>query len=442
MPNAGFDELSDCPNNTGQIVLAKPWVSGTTATPNIYNECSTEVLMAVPNAGRYLFSFQEPRSGDGYAHIGVYNNNNFISGSTGNSEYIEVELLQPMQKGGDYYLEFYVNPDFSNGYTGAIGMALSDTFYFETLTAFESLSLNPIIDNGNQIIKDTLNWTRISGCYTAIGGERFAIIGNFKDTEGTTVEYESFTTPFVNFFYIEDVLIRPYDPLPDTLLLCDGMSEEFNAEILEASYLWSTGETDPIITVTKSGNYIVEAFLQSCVLRDTMLVISTNEIADLPTDTIVCGGEPFNLISPLPGDFLWSDGSQQNDLTVLGTGIYLLTVTNECGDFVFTSNVEVEDCACNAYIPNAFSPNDDGVNDFLEIFFDCDYEYQISVFEVFDRWGNQVYSILDGSSVMWDGKFRKQSVQNGAYIWVLEYDVVQNEKIETRNEKGIVTILR
>lgn len=398
--------------------------------------------MNVPNAGRYLHSYQVPKSGAGYVQLGVYNNLNFIAESTGNSEYIEAQLLEPMQKGQQYYLEFYVSPDFYAGYTDAIGMALSDTFYFETLTAMEALSLNPVIENWGTLITDTIGWTRIAGCHTAKGGEAYTIIGNFRTTDETLLEFDDPTYPFVNFFYIEDVLIMPFDPLPDTLLLCEGISEELNAQFLDATYLWNTGQTDAVITAFDSGEYSVEAFMPNCTLRDTVVVLNTTERLHFPSDTIICEDEPLHLSAPLPGVYQWSEGSRESEIFISSTGNYALSITNQCGEFVFSTNVEAEDCMCNVYIPNVFSPNGDGVNDFLEIHFGCDFEYHLRKFSIFDRWGGHVYSVTDGTNVRWDGNFREKPLRNGVYVWFLEYDVIRNGTSKRKLKKGDITILK
>lgn len=442
VPNPGFDVLTDCPTDKGQIILAEPWVSASNGTPDLYNECSNEPLMTVPNAGWYLHSYQVPKSGNGYAHISVYNNNNAASGSNGNSEYIEIQLLQPMQKGKQYYLEFYVSPDFYAGYTDAIGMALSETFYFEPLSAMEGLSLSPVIEHRGTVINDTVGWTKISGCHIANGREQYAIIGNFNTTDETIVEFESPTFPFVSFFYIEDVLIMPFDPLPDTLLLCDGIAEELNVQFLDATYLWNTGEADSVITISESGQYTVEAFMENCILRDTVIVLDTRETANFPTDTIICQSESLHLISPLPGECFWSEGSLGNEISVSESGNYSVSVTNECGEFVFSTGVEVENCMCNVYVPNVFSPNGDGINDFLEVFVGCDFKYEMKRFGVFNRWGSQVYSATRGEDVRWGGSFLGKPLQDGAYVWFLEYDVIRNGVSQRRFEKGDVAILK
>lgn len=65
------------------------------------------------------------------------------------------------------------------------------------------------------------------------------------------------------------------------------------------------------------------------------------------------------------------------------------------------------------YVPNVFSPNGDGVNDFFQPF--SDFTLDNVVLEVFDRWGNKIHS----SNNFWDGVGYKP----GVYVYKLEYDI-------------------
>jgi len=366
-------------------------------------------------------------------------------GFYGLSEYIEVPLKEVLVHNTQYYIEFFVSPDITPmsfwGYTEPPALTLTDTFVYKEFNAMEVLPLEPVIEE-RVIIKDTVGWTRISGCYTAKGTEKFAIIGNFRSQTETLIEAIMPSYPDRCFYYIEDVLIMPFDPLPDTLLLCDKMPVKINAGFLDATYLWNTGETDSIITIFDIGIYTVEAFMENCILRDTVVVIDPEEVPGFPADTLICRDEPLRLSPPILGEYHWSDGSEENHLIVSSSGFYEVTVTNECGEFIFFTEVEVKDCACNVFIPNAFSPNGDGVNDFLEAFVGCDFDYQIKKFGVFDRWGGQVYSSSNGETIKWNGTARGKDVPVGVYVWVLEYEVFRNGVSERRTEKGDVLILR
>lgn len=444
VPNPGFDDLTDCPSEGGQIYYAEPWVTASNGTPDLLNTCSTAQFIQVPYAGSWIDSYQLPRSGNGYAYIMVYFNANvaFIA----NSEYLEVSLKEPLKAGKNYYIEFYVSPDITPtrywGFTDAVGLALSDTFYYRELNTREVLPIVPVVENRGTVISDTSNWTRISGCHTARGGEKFAIIGNFRSPQETLVEFVTPSYPFVNYFYIEDVLIQAFDPLPDTLLLCDGQVKTLNAAFLDAAYHWNTGETDSVIFVQNAGVYTVEAIMEKCVLRDTVVVLDTRGNGSFPKDSVICQDEPLTLSAPIVGEYIWSDGSDKNSLIVQNSGIYEVTVTNECGQFAFTTKVEAENCACNIYVPNAISPNGDGINDELRVFVGCDFQYRILQFNLFDRWGAHVYAAQEGDAISWDGRYKGKPAPDGIYAWFIEYEVTRNGAAERYIKSGDVSVVK
>ncbi len=443
IPNPGFDKLTDCPFEQSQISFAAPWVTASNGTPDLFNECSNAQFIKVPYAGRWLDSYQLSRSGMGYAALELYTN---VNVAAGNSEYMETPLKKPMKKGISYYLEFYVSPDITPisfwGYTDAVGMALSDTFYFKELNAKEVLPLKPVIENKGAVITDTASWTRISGCYTAKGGEKFAIIGNFRSTQETIVEFVNPTYPFNSFFYIEDVFVQEFDPLPDTLMLCDGLPKTLNASFLDAAYLWNTGETDSTIVVHSPGLYTVEAVMEKCILRDTVMVLDMRDMGNFPMDTVICQEEPLTLTSPIIGEYLWSDGTTNKTNIVQTAGNYSVTVTNECGQVIFSTDIEAKHCDCTIYVPNAILPNGDGINDELQVFVDCDFQYQIKRLSVFDRWGSNIYTATEGMEIKWNGKHKGKPVPNGVYVWFLEYEVVRNGVVQKLTKSGDVSVLK
>lgn len=442
VPNPSFENLNYCPFDRGQINAAIPWETASSGTPDLYNSCSNGQYLKVPFAGRWIDSYQNPKSGKGYAAIELYTNGNL---SSGNSEYMEVKLLSALKNSTNYFIEFYIAPDITQigffGYTDAVGLAFSESFYYKTIGPMEALPLTPAIENRGKLITDTADWTRISGCYTAKGGENYAIIGNFRSTQETIVEFVNPTYPFNSYFYVDDVLIQAFDPLPDTLLLCDGQSKSYNAAFLDANYQWNTGSKDSVLTIQSEGIYSVEATLGQCTLRDTIHVLGTHEKGSFPKDTVICEDEPLILSAPLMGEYAWSDGSKNKDLNVSASGVYELNVKNECGLFFFSTNVTANDCACNIYVPNAFSPNSEGVNNILEVFFGCDFEYKMLNFNIFDRWGNLVYSASNNEAIKWDGLYKNKLVPNGAYTWFLEYEVIRNGLAQKLLKRGDVTVV-
>ncbi|MCB9313343.1 MAG: gliding motility-associated C-terminal domain-containing protein [Lewinellaceae bacterium] len=96
----------------------------------------------------------------------------------------------------------------------------------------------------------------------------------------------------------------------------------------------------------------------------------------------------------------------------------------------------------NIFIPNSFTPNNDGINDVFSIFGN-DQVLSIRNLAIFDRWGNALYSRSDlpinDPSAGWDGTFRDEVMDPGVYIYVVEVELVNGE---VQLYKGDVTVVR
>lgn len=94
--------------------------------------------------------------------------------------------------------------------------------------------------------------------------------------------------------------------------------------------------------------------------------------------------------------------------------VLLITTTDKgCRDTVFRI-LEVKD-ELNVYIPNTFTPNDDGVNDFFMVK-GLGFKTEGFTMEIFDRWGHQVYMSRDLTKG-WDGTVKGGRPVEGVYIY-------------------------
>lgn len=87
------------------------------------------------------------------------------------------------------------------------------------------------------------------------------------------------------------------------------------------------------------------------------------------------------------------------------------------------------------WIPNAFSPDGNGLNDFYEIFTASIKEFHLSIY---NRWGTLLFETYD-PKVYWDGTFMGKNCQVDAYIYMVEYKGFDNKRII---KNGTVTLLR
>ena len=187
------------------------------------------------------------------------------------------------------------------------------------------------------------------------------------------------------------------------------------------------------------------ATLGNCVFSDTVVVLENDkQLSLLPADTLLCEGEELDLSIPLPGTYLWSDGSDSNQISIVEDGAYTVEIQNNCGVFNHSFEVTTEICGCNVYVPTAFSPNGDGNNDVLQCYMGCDFPYQGIRFQVFDRWGGLVYSNKSSevNSIFWDGTFKGKALDPGVYVWFFEYEYTRNGTVNHKTISGEVHIFR
>lgn len=108
------------------------------------------------------------------------------------------------------------------------------------------------------------------------------------------------------------------------------------------------------------------------------------------------------------------------------TGMVVLPSQQTCDTLVVIA-LDFKDCSqaqtsCEIYIPNAFSPNNDGVNDFFQIFSGQDCLIERFTIQVFNRWGTMVYTSID-PSFNWDGRVGGRPLEDDLLIWKISYQL-------------------
>jgi gliding motility-associated-like protein len=111
---------------------------------------------------------------------------------------------------------------------------------------------------------------------------------------------------------------------------------------------------------------------------------------------------------------------------------------------IVTNNIGCQDTAkqivqvvgnCYIAVPNAFSPNNDGLNDYLYPL--NAYKATNLIFKVYNRFGQVLFSTTNWT-VKWDGTFKGQGADPGTYVWILQYT---NKDTGKRVEQKGATIL-
>lgn len=87
-------------------------------------------------------------------------------------------------------------------------------------------------------------------------------------------------------------------------------------------------------------------------------------------------------------------------------------------------------------VPNVFTPNGDGENDYLTL---IEGEDQIDEFTIINRWGNEVY-YSKNSLISWDGKSDNQDVSDGVYFYIIKPKIYNEQR--KKQYQGMVHLIR
>ncbi len=138
-------------------------------------------------------------------------------------------------------------------------------------------------------------------------------------------------------------------------------------------------------------------------------------------------------------NFVWADGSRALTRVLDAPGIYSASNDDCLLPKTYEFRVDKEVCECSVFVPNAFSPNNDGINDELQVFSDC-ILHQLKM-SVFNRWGDQVFAGT-GIENLWDGTFNNRPASAGLYVVRIQYagqDESGNE-VEGSLSQGVMLV--
>jgi gliding motility-associated-like protein len=275
---------------------------------------------------------------------------------------------------------------------------------------------------------------------------------------GTTESYftNSSGNPIPAEFSTGEVTI--YDP-PSIILsaaktVCVGQSVSFmsiasgNQPPFTFQWTYPDGtitENDPLIfnvTLANAGDYtLVATDHVGCTDQKSIeLLVSENPVASFHgTDTLeMQAGDVLDAGAGL-SSYHWNTGDSTESIVINTEGMYSVEIESPVGclgsDSVYVKLTSEEIPEFEIYVPNAFSPNDDGVNDVFRVVADglSIVNCQLSIF---DRWGGEVFS-GEGISSGWDGKKAGKDCPGGVYV----YKIVFSVDGVTGNQERVGTVM-
>jgi gliding motility-associated-like protein len=287
-----------------------------------------------------------------------------------------------------YYAEMYVKPMLKsptiNFGIDKLGIAFTEKHY-GLATASDLLMIEeiPEVENKSGVVTEINTWTKVSGCFIAQGGETKIIIGNFRtDKETDTTQLpgafgeEQFHSG-MSYFLFDDILVKEIDPayiLPGDTLICRDTIINLSAYPEDAAtFAWSTGSVTQTIQTDKAGTLTV--------------------------------------------DITTKDGCKQQATVTINT--------KYCGPV----------CP-QLFMPNVFSPNGDGNNDYFQPMNSVD--MSSLEFSVYNRLGERVF-YGKGLGTKWNGHFKNKPCDVGTYFYYSRYNDCHGVEL---TKKGDVALIR
>jgi len=252
----------------------------------------------------------------------------------------------------------------------------------------------------------------------------YPIVGIFKTTCISTFSNGAKDT---NYIFIK-VISSTFNPIPiqDTLV-CDGVLDitldSYNSG-LGHNFLWTSttggipGDfyTGDKLKITKPGEYNVRVF-SNCGSVTQTFYIKYNPFPEFEIigEKTVCKDSLTLYIVPDTSPiykFEWNTGDTTSYLIVSTPGYYSLQISDTICNIQNYWEYEIEsDCPPIVFIPNVFSPNNDGYNDYYKPYVEG---YSLFRMDIYNRWGELIF-ISNNSEHGWDGTFQTKECQQDIY---------------------------
>ncbi|KAA9038082.1 gliding motility-associated C-terminal domain-containing protein [Ginsengibacter hankyongi] len=248
-----------------------------------------------------------------------------------------------------------------------------------------------------------------------------------------------------------DLISKPSVYAGDDAEICEGATVQLNAAGSDniTSYSWAPPQgisdpniPNPVALPKETTLYILTVANNECKVYDSLLItVDKNPSANAGPDRVIIKGQSVTLSGTADGtdvNYFWAPNTNITGTETLvpvvsppASQVYVLNVISNKGCGTATDSVLVK-VYQQLYIPNAFTPNGDGVND--NWFIETLQAYPGAQVKVYNRYGQIVFD-NHRKNIWWDGKFKGVQLTSGAYVYIIDL------KNNTPVIKGVVYVL-
>lgn len=241
---------------------------------------------------------------------------------------------------------------------------------------------------------------------------------------------------------------KPKVELGKDTIVCGKVDLILSVKEVALKYRWHPNdETDIRIRVDKPGTYSAVSYSQNCSDSDAITISQRKELSvdlGIPLREI-CENDTISLRTGIKDTAsyptIWNTGDKIPTIYVSHSGTYSVIVRDKLCNFIATDStiVKVYEGEGNVWVPNAFTPGQDELNNVFKPVSDIE-SYGYYKFLVFDRWGQKLFE-TDDPKAFWDGNYQNKPCENDVYIWSL--NVKTNcSKGDKNFQRGIVHLIR
>jgi gliding motility-associated-like protein len=320
--------------------------------------------------------------------------------------------------------------------TDTLGCSATDSLIVRTYPAFEfNLGNDTTICYGDYIF---LNGPNGYESYQWQDGSDY--ISYIADTAG----FYWLEVSDTNHCAVRDSLLLTTNLVPDTILgpdtlFCSGGNITLQTNPEYEKYFWQDGSEGHVLVVDEPGKYWVTVFdTLGCSGSDSINLSYFSAVTlELQSAGYLCDDDSVILTAVSNyNNYLWQDSSQSQTCIAKDSGTYWVRVNSPCET---KSDTIVIDACSSIWVPNVFTPNNDGYNDY---FYAIGKNIPKFKMEIFNRWG-QTLKTLYSIDEKWDGTYRGQTMPQGTYFWVADYERIKRDgSTEHVRLQGSVMLMR
>jgi gliding motility-associated-like protein len=225
--------------------------------------------------------------------------------------------------------------------------------------------------------------------------------------------------------------------------LCTGDTFTLKGPHAAEQYLWNTGDSTYIIWVNKPGKYRLKIQSGVCSAQDEIEINYHPPLfTALGDEYFICDKEK-ELVKLDAGknlsSYKWTPTGDTTQWIIVGEiGDYFVVVKDFRGCGAKDNTKVKRICNVSVYFPTAFTPNNDGLNDYFSPIGNDIVGFNM---RIYNRWGHEVF-ISNNLNQTWDGNYNNIPCPTDTYYYTTKYQGYKKKKLLEFEAKGTFTLLR